>query len=196
MSEIYPNIFFPCETRTCDYCFAALPLGAQQRFCNRSCIGKFGAALRLRHDGPVAPIHYFFRHIRADFPDGCWWWIGASQGTHHNYGHFNIQGRDYRAHRFSYEYFFGPIPDGLVIDHLCNHSLCVYPYHLEPTTQRKNVLRGISPLANYARQTHCKRGHLFDEKTTYYAQRTNGVHRQCRPCHARQAKIDRERKRE
>ena len=45
------------------------------------------------------------------------------------------------AHRFSYEYFVGPIPTGLVIDHTCENRKCVNPEHLEPTTIVDNIQR-------------------------------------------------------
>jgi hypothetical protein len=36
-----------------------------------------------------------------------------------------------------------------------------------------------------ARQTHCVRGHAFDEANTYqYVDKDGGVHRQCRTCRA------------
>ena len=58
-----------------------------------------------------------------------------------------------------YELMVGPIPDGLVIDHVCNNRGCVRPDHLRPVTQRENILRGEGVAAKRARQTHCKRGH-------------------------------------
>jgi hypothetical protein len=45
-------------------------------------------------------------------------------------------------YRRYYEQAKGPIPDGLVIDHLCRVSLCVNPDHLEAVTEAVNVQRG------------------------------------------------------
>jgi hypothetical protein len=35
------------------------------------------------------------------------------------YGLVSVGGKQQRAHRVSYELFVGPIPTGLVLDHLC-----------------------------------------------------------------------------
>ena len=76
-------------------------------------------------------------------PDGCWLWAGNTTGTT-GYGRFHIAGRMVVAHRWSWEQEHGPVPDGLVLDHLCRTRLCVNPDHLEPVTNRENVLRGIA----------------------------------------------------
>ena len=85
------------------------------------------------------------------------------------------------AHRVAYRLEVGPIPRGLVLDHLCRVRNCVRPDHLEPVTRGENVLRGETiPAANRAK-TACKDGHDFDEENTYIA--PNG-HRGCRKCRA------------
>lgn len=90
--------------------------------------------------------------------DLCWTWIGGTFTE--GYGAFSpAAGRRVRAHRYAYELVVGPIPEGLVLDHLCRNILCVNPAHLEPVTSGENVLRGEGPPAKRARQTHCKRGH-------------------------------------
>lgn len=69
----------------------------------------------------------------------CWEWTGAQVGrANEKYGHTRMG----MAHRVAYELLVGPIPKGLVLDHLCRNRLCVNPAHLEPVTQRTNILRG------------------------------------------------------
>ena len=46
-----------------------------------------------------------------------------------------------RAHRLAWEIVIGPIPDGLVLDHLCRRPVCVNPSHLEPVTDAENLRR-------------------------------------------------------
>jgi hypothetical protein len=89
---------------------------------------------------------------------GCWLWLGHLDRD--GYGSISLgRERTQRVHRASYEAFVGPIPDGYVIDHKCRVRCCVNPDHLEPVTPRENVLRGESGAAEFARRTHCKRGH-------------------------------------
>lgn len=110
----------------------------------------------------------------AKQPNGCWLWTGSTAGAG-RYGRF----ADDQAHRWSYERFVGPIPDGLVIDHLCRVTLCVNPAHLEPVTQAENIYRGDSLQAKNRLKTHCVRGHEFTPENTI--SRGNGrICRQCR----------------
>lgn len=92
------------------------------------------------------------------------------------------------AHVVSYEEHVGPVPEGLVLDHLCRNRACINPDHLEPVTQRVNVLRGEGRAAHQAQQTHCKRGHEFDEQNTY---RDRHGKRYCRTCIGRPRKVAR-----
>jgi len=114
----------------------------------------------------------FWEKVRAlpvDDPDACWLWQGALSG-----GYGQICGE--WAHRFSYRFLVGPIPEGLQIDHLCRVRHCVNPDHLEPVTQQVNIRRG-----EWATRTHCVNGHPFDEANTYRPPSKPGW-RYCREC--------------
>lgn len=77
---------------------------------------------------------------RLDRSGPCWIWTGCLYPT--GYGLFVGNDRlPHRAHRIAYELWKGPIPAGLVIDHLCCNRACCNPAHLEAVTQRENVLR-------------------------------------------------------
>lgn len=117
---------------------------------------------------------------------GCWEWTGS--GTPKGYGVFAYGGRQGYAHRFSYETFGGPISEGLQIDHLCRNPGCVNPQHLDAVTPRVNTLRGISPSAKQAAQTHCKRGHPLNGANLYLWNRQ----RHCRTCRADRTRQRRE----
>lgn len=72
----------------------------------------------------------------------CWYWTKGVQGG--GYGEFHWPSRRTRiVHRIAYELLVGPIPKGLVLDHLCRTRRCVNPDHLEPVTIAENVRRGF-----------------------------------------------------
>ena len=58
------------------------------------------------------------------------------------YNHIRINGKQVYVHRAMYEQEVGPIPDGLVLDHLCHQPPCIRPDHLDPVTDAINVQRG------------------------------------------------------
>lgn len=76
-------------------------------------------------------------------------------------GYYRLRSTNKYAHRTAYEKAHGPIPDGLVIDHLCRNTACCNPDHLEAVTQRVNVLRADSVVARNARKDACDEGHPF-----------------------------------
>lgn len=119
--------------------------------------------------------------------DTCWLWT-ASLDTH-GYGHMFVEGALRLAHRLSYELFVGPIPDGLVLDHLCRVRRCVNPAHLQPITAAENNSAKLSR-SIWREKTHCPQGHEYTPENTYLE--TYGA-RRCRKCVRAKNKRRRER---
>lgn len=113
----------------------------------------------------------------------CWVWGGKQR---EGYGRFTVggNGRDKQAHRVAFELLVGQIPEGLTLDHLCRNRLCVNPKHLEPVTNKENILRGTGPSAHNSRKTTCPQGHQYDYAV---AKGTHGTSRRCRTCDKRTA---------
>jgi hypothetical protein len=78
----------------------------------------------------------------------CIEWAGARNTE--GYGYVQVGPKLLRAHRVAYERERGPIPAGLVIDHLCGNPPCVNVSHLRAVSNRENVRAGKSTRLNLA----------------------------------------------
>jgi hypothetical protein len=126
--------------------------------------------------------------ISTGAEDECWEWTGfiGSKGYGTVYlpvgtetSEYVPRGRMLMAHRLVYSMLVKPIPAGLQIDHLCRVRKCVNPAHMEPVTQRENILRGVGVTAINAAKTHCIHGREFTSENTPSSRRGD---RQCRQC--------------
>lgn len=77
---------------------------------------------------------YFEKYVVRK--DGCWGWKGPFYKS--GYALINC-GKTIRASRFSYMYHKGPIPDGMLVCHVCDQVWCVAPDHLFLGTQKDNM---------------------------------------------------------
>lgn len=135
-----------------------------------------------RSDGPGSERDQARFYSKVALPDrqGCMLWLDAAKDG--RYGGFWLNGRTIRAHRYAYTLAYGPIPDGLVIDHVrasgCVSTLCVAPLHLEAVTHAENIRRGETG-ARLAAKTHCPQGHPYSGDNLYIRP---GGGRVCREC--------------
>lgn len=97
------------------------------------------------------------------------------------------------AHRWLYERWIGPIPDGMELDHDCHnrdtscaggdqcvHRRCVNPLHMIVSSSGENSARSVNNVNNRRKAlTRCKRGHLFEGDNLYL---DAGGYRRCRAC--------------
>lgn len=90
---------------------------------------------------------------KTDRSGDCWLWIGKVRPD--GYGFAYVKGKTKFAHKVSYEYYVGKVPDGMQLDHKyvsqgCPRH-CVNPEHLQVVTQQQN-LENISTVKG--RSTH------------------------------------------
>lgn len=122
--------------------------------------------------------------------NGCWRWGGFVSPR--GYARVGKERRYHQVHRLLYELVIGPVPDGLVLDHTCRNRACVNFRHVEPVTNRENIMRGDVPSAN---RELCKAGHHVLIEVGIYVD-SEGTER-CHECrleskrryHARQRRV-------
>lgn len=162
--------------------------------------GEFQRFVKNHHNKKAQPEDVWERIKRRSVWTGdCLVWTGDT--VLGGYGRIRVtlgpyQQRNIMVHRAAYEYFKGPIPEGMTIDHVwargCRFRACCNPDHLEAVTFRDNVLRGSSFTAVFAKKTHCPSGHPYDDvNTRWYEGR-----RYCRACHLAHGRERRRRDRE
>lgn len=90
----------------------------------------------------------FWNYVKKT--DSCWIWGGLK--NENNYGMGNLNRKQQRAHRISWELHNGAIPSGLFVCHKCDNPPCVNPEHLFLGTNLDNikdrVAKGRSHRAN------------------------------------------------
>ena len=101
------------------------------------------------HEFPILGPADVFDNRYAKRSNGCWEWTGTTND--YGYGILLMPGEvSVRAHRYSYERAYGPIPLGMVVMHRCDNPPCVHPEHLRLGTKADNNRdTGIKRRHNY-----------------------------------------------
>lgn len=154
----FPNRFiqhhsFPAVRAT--HKIIRVPRGLSKHKCNCGCGGRTAYAPQtLRKQGwvkgrpkPFLKGHYkrpplqqaFWQRVKKT--RSCWLW----QGNMANGGYGTIRDRTgyphrrFLAHRLSYQWAKGPIPEGKVVRHKCDTPPCVRPSHLILGSHADNI---------------------------------------------------------
>lgn len=148
-------------------------------------------------------VERFWRDLdTSGGPDACWLWTGNIEWS--GYGSIYVHGgrpRLRKVHRFSYELAYGPIPDGLEIDHTCHtkecptpgngdsHRRCCNPTHLEAVDRVTNINRSQAPEKTVEyyeeyreRVTHCPKGHSYADNSQWRRTKGGYLSRRCAEC--------------
>jgi hypothetical protein len=110
---------------------------------------------------PKIPLELRFEKWTKKTESGCWEWLGQT-GTG-GYAFIKHNGKKRKAATVAFEFFKGPIPEGLEISHVCpggGNVLCVNPDHLVAETHSENLKRR-RPFDHRTYGGFCKKGHLL-----------------------------------
>lgn len=91
---------------------------------------------RLRALRPKLSLEQRF-WAKVQKAEGCWEWSASTNS--HGYAQISVDGVHRGAHRVSWEFAHGPIPDGMFLDHRCANRKCVNPEHLRVVTASENL---------------------------------------------------------
>lgn len=110
---------------------------------------------------PDRSLAYLLSRTTTPLMD-CAVWNGTTQ---RGYGVIQVDRRWKKVHRLVWELKHGPIPDGLVIDHLCRVRSCINTDHMELVTSAENSRRAAPFRVGIRAQSadECPNGHPYTE---------------------------------
>jgi len=89
---------------------------------------------RGAYEPPIRDMEERF-WLKVEKTETCWNWTASVSAR--GYAQYRSP-VGLQAHRYAYTITHGPIPDGLVIDHMCYNRICVNPSHLRAITNKQN----------------------------------------------------------
>lgn len=101
-------------------------------------VRKWSRIYGVKFSNKPSAIRRFHKSYQIVSESGCWIWTGTDRGN--GYGCIMVESTLTAAHRFSFELYKGPIPDGHVICHACDVPSCVNPAHLWSGTHKDNAI--------------------------------------------------------
>lgn len=149
----------------------------------------------MTDDVPEMVERFLAKADRRD-ASGCWLWTGTTNASNGGmrYGMFRMRKKMVRANRASYMLFKGEIPQGLVVRHTCDNTLCVNPQHLIVGTASDNQRDCRDRKRSAAtKKIVCVNGHGLSGKNLYISARG---HRNCKACQLERTRIWREKAKE
>ena len=103
-------------------------------FCRRhyDSVRRHGDAEPRRYDDPNEAFS-----ARTEQQDDCLVWTGYRNTR--GYGRLRANGKLVYAHRYAWERDNGPVPAGMMVDHICHNPSCVEVTHLRLASQAENM---------------------------------------------------------